>query len=147
MRTAAGCTFAWRTKPSTSGRRPPWTAICAWIGFATACAEAGIVFIGPSPEAIRLLGSKTAARILAKQAGAPVVPGSEEPATNVEQARKLAREIGYPVLLKAAAGGGGKGMRRVDAEDELESAIRDAASEAERAFQNGAVYLEKFIEK
>jgi acetyl-CoA carboxylase, biotin carboxylase subunit len=116
-------------------------------GFAAACGEAGIVFIGPSPEAIRLLGSKTAARILAKQAGAPVVPGSEEPATNVEHARKLAREIGYPVLLKAAAGGGGKGMRRVDAENELESAIRDAASEAERAFQNGAVYLEKFIEK
>ena len=116
-------------------------------GFAAACAEAGIVFIGPSAEAIRLLGSKTAARILAKQAGAPVVPGSEEPATNVEQARKLAREIGYPVLLKAAAGGGGKGMRRVNQESELDSAIRDAASEAERAFQNGEVYIEKLIEK
>jgi acetyl-CoA carboxylase biotin carboxylase subunit len=116
-------------------------------GFAEACAAAGIVFIGPSAEAIRLLGSKTAARILAKQAGAPVVPGSEEPATNVEQARKLAREIGYPVLLKAAAGGGGKGMRRVNQESELDSAIRDASSEAERAFQNGEVYIEKLIEK
>jgi acetyl-CoA carboxylase, biotin carboxylase subunit len=116
-------------------------------GFAAACAEAGIVFIGPSAEAIRLLGSKTAARIIAKQAGAPVVPGSEDPATNVERARKLAREIGYPVLLKAAAGGGGKGMRRVNQESELESAIRDAASEAERAFQNGEVYVEKLIEK
>jgi acetyl-CoA carboxylase, biotin carboxylase subunit len=116
-------------------------------GFAAACAEAGIVFIGPSAEAIRLLGSKTAARILAKQAGAPVVPGSEEPTTNVEQARKLARDIGYPVLLKAAAGGGGKGMRRVNQESELDSAIRDAASEAERAFQNGEVYIEKMIEK
>src|SRR5580693_5728221 len=116
-------------------------------GFAEACAAAGIVFIGPSPEAIRLLGSKTAARIIAKQAGAPVVPGSEEPATNVEQARKLAREIGYPVLLKAAAGGGGKGMRRVNQESELDSAIRDASSEAERAFQNGEVYIEKLIEK
>ena len=116
-------------------------------GFAAACAQAGIVFIGPSAEAIRLLGSKTAARILAKQAGAPVVPGSEEPATNVEQARKLASEIGYPVLLKAAAGGGGKGMRRVNQESELDSAIRDAASEAERAFQNGEVYIEKMIEK
>jgi acetyl-CoA carboxylase biotin carboxylase subunit len=115
--------------------------------FAAACAAAGIVFIGPSAEAIRLLGSKTAARILAKQAGAPVVPGSEEPATNVEQARKLAREIGYPVLLKAAAGGGGKGMRRVNEESELDSAIRDAASEAERAFQNSEVYIEKLIEK
>src|SRR5277367_2896971 len=116
-------------------------------GFAEACTQAGIVFIGPSAEAIRLLGSKTAARILAKQAGAPVVPGSEEPATNVEQARKLAHEIGYPVLLKAAAGGGGKGMRRVNQESELDSAIRDAASEAERAFQNGEVYIEKMIEK
>lgn len=116
-------------------------------GFAEACAAAGIVFIGPSAEAIRLLGSKTAARILAKQAGAPVVPGSEEPATNVDQARKLAREIGYPVLLKAAAGGGGKGMRRVNQEGELHSAIRDASSEAERAFQNGEVYIEKLIEK
>ena len=116
-------------------------------GFAAACAEAGIVFIGPRAEAIQLLGSKTAARILAKQAGAPVVPGSEEPASNVEQGRKLAREIGYPVLLKAAAGGGGKGMRRVDAESELDSAIRDASSEAERAFHNGEVFIEKLIEK
>src|SRR5271170_4963084 len=116
-------------------------------GFAAACAEAGIVFIGPSPAAIRLLGSKTAARTLAKQAGAPVVPGSEDAATNIDHARALAREIGYPVLLKAAAGGGGKGMRRVDVESELESAIRDASSEAERAFQNGEVYLEKVIEK
>ncbi len=116
-------------------------------GFAAACAEVGIAFIGPSAAAIRLLGSKTAARILAKQAGAPVVPGSEEPATNIEQARKLARDIGYPVLIKAAAGGGGKGMRRVNQESELDSAIRDAASEAERAFQNGEVYLEQMIEK
>src|SRR5271170_3656861 len=115
--------------------------------FAAACAEAGIVFIGPSPNSIRRLGSKTAARILAKQAGAPVVPGSEEAATNIERARALARQIGYPVLLKASAGGGGKGMRRVDEESELESAIRDASSEAERAFQNGEVYIEKLVEK
>jgi acetyl-CoA carboxylase, biotin carboxylase subunit len=116
-------------------------------GFAAACAQAGVVFIGPSAESIRRLGSKTAARILAKKAGAPVVPGSEEAAANIDRARALARDIGYPVLLKAAAGGGGKGMRRVNAESELESAIREAASEAERAFQNGEVYLEKVIEK
>jgi acetyl-CoA carboxylase biotin carboxylase subunit len=115
--------------------------------FAAACADAGLVFIGPSPESIRRLGSKTAARTLAKKAGAPVVPGSEEPATQIDRARAVAREIGYPVLLKAAAGGGGKGMRRVDAESQLESAIRDASSEAERAFQNGEVYIEKAIEK
>ncbi|MGP0072715.1 MAG: acetyl/propionyl/methylcrotonyl-CoA carboxylase subunit alpha [Bryobacteraceae bacterium] len=116
-------------------------------GFATACVDAGIVFIGPSAESIRLLGSKTAARVLAKKAGAPVVPGSEDPATNIKHARALAREIGYPVLLKAAAGGGGKGVRRVDAEGELESAIRDASSEAERAFHNGEIYIEKLILK
>jgi acetyl-CoA carboxylase, biotin carboxylase subunit len=115
--------------------------------FAAACARDGVVFIGPSAEAIRRLGSKTAARILAKQVGAPVVPGSEEPASELGHARTLAREIGYPVLLKAAAGGGGKGMRRVDHEADLESAIRDASSEAERAFQNGEIYIEKFIEK
>jgi acetyl-CoA carboxylase biotin carboxylase subunit len=115
--------------------------------FADRCAREGLVFVGPSAESIRRLGSKTAARILAKQAGAPVVPGSEEPAAEVEHARALAREIGYPVLLKAAAGGGGKGMRRVNAESELESAVRDASSEAERAFQNGEIYIEKVIEK
>ena len=115
--------------------------------FAAACAREGMVFIGPSAESIRRLGSKTAARILAKQVGAPVVPGSEEPASELGHAQALAREIGYPVLLKAVAGGGGKGMRRVDHEADLESAIRDATSEAERAFQNGEIYIEKFIEK
>ena len=115
--------------------------------FAQACEAAGLVFVGPPEDAIRRLGSKTAARILAKQAGVPVVPGSEEPATNIEQARALARTLGYPVLLKAAAGGGGKGMRRVDRESDLESAIRDASSEAERAFHNSEVYIEKVIEQ
>jgi acetyl-CoA carboxylase biotin carboxylase subunit len=115
--------------------------------FAVACAEAGMVFVGPSADSIRRLGSKTAARILAKQAGAPVVPGSEEPAANIDHARKIARQIGYPVLLKAAAGGGGKGVRRVNAEDELEAAIRDASSEAERAFHNSEIYIEKLILK
>jgi acetyl-CoA carboxylase biotin carboxylase subunit len=115
--------------------------------FASACEAAGIVFIGPSAESIRRLGSKTAARILAKQVNVPVVPGSEEPATHFEHARDLARQLGYPVLLKAAAGGGGKGMRRVDAESELEAAIRDATSEAEHAFRSGEVYIEKVIDK
>ncbi len=114
--------------------------------FAAACEAAGFIFIGPSPETIRRLGSKTAARMLAKQVFVPVVPGSEEPATNIDQARRLTRELGYPVLLKASAGGGGKGMRRVDAETELEAAIRDASSEAERAFHNGEVYIEKLID-
>jgi acetyl-CoA carboxylase biotin carboxylase subunit len=115
--------------------------------FAAACEGAGIVFIGPSADSIRRLGSKTAARTLAKQMNVPVVPGSEEPATHLEHARELARQIGYPVLLKAAAGGGGKGMRRVDAESELEAAIRDASSEAERSFKSSEVYIEKVIEQ
>ena len=116
-------------------------------GFAEACETAGITFIGPSAEAIRSMGSKTAARKMAISIGAPVVPGTEEPVDDPGHAREIARGIGYPVLLKAAAGGGGKGMRRVDSEAELEGALRDAASEAERAFSNSAVYIEKLVDR
>jgi len=115
--------------------------------FADACEASGIVFIGPTPDSIRRLGSKTAARILAKEAHVPTVPGSEEPAKDIEAARRLARELVYPVLLKASAGGGGKGMRRVDEESELEAAIREASSEAERSFRNSEIYIEKLIDK
>jgi len=113
--------------------------------FAQACADAGIVFIGPSPEAIRKMGSKTSARQLAIAAGAPVVPGTERALATIEEAHITAREVGYPVLLKAAAGGGGKGMRRVDHEDHLEAALRDARSEAARAFGSDEVYIEKLV--
>lgn len=113
--------------------------------FAEACEAAGIVFIGPPAQAIRMMGSKTAARKVAIGVGAPVVPGTEEAVATGAEAREIARQIGYPVLLKAAAGGGGKGMRRVDSEGELEAALRDAASEAERAFKSSEVYLEKFV--
>ncbi|HEX4750725.1 MAG TPA: biotin carboxylase N-terminal domain-containing protein, partial [Bryobacteraceae bacterium] len=115
--------------------------------FARACAEAGIKFIGPGWQAIEQMGSKTAARRLAIQVGAPVVPGTEQGIRDYSEARNTAMEIGYPVLLKAAAGGGGKGMRRVDNERELESAIRGASSEAERAFGSGEIYIEKYVEK
>jgi acetyl-CoA carboxylase biotin carboxylase subunit len=113
--------------------------------FAEACETAGIVFIGPSAAAIRQMGSKTAARKLAIAAGAPVVPGTESAIDNLANAKETADRLGYPVLLKASAGGGGKGMRRVDREADLEAAIRDASSEALRAFQNGEVYLEKLV--
>ncbi len=113
--------------------------------FAAACEAAGFVFIGPSAESIRRVGSKTSARKLAIEAGAPVVPGSQEALDDGHRAREIAREIGYPVMLKAAAGGGGKGMRRVDREEDLESAIRDAASEAERSFRSREIYMEKLI--
>jgi acetyl-CoA carboxylase, biotin carboxylase subunit len=115
--------------------------------FAAACESAGIVFIGPPAAAMHAVGSKTRARRLAIEAGAPVVPGTEAALESAAQARMVARELGYPVLLKASAGGGGKGMRRVDGEQDLDSALRDAASEAERAFADSEVYLEKLIER
>jgi acetyl-CoA carboxylase biotin carboxylase subunit len=115
--------------------------------FAAACESAGIVFIGPSPDAMRKMGSKTAARELARAAGVPVVPGMDHGARDANEASAFARECGYPVLLKAVAGGGGKGMRRVDRDEHLAAAFRDAASEAERAFGDAAVYVEKLIEQ
>ncbi len=115
--------------------------------FAAACEQAGFVFIGPCSAAIRALGSKTAARQLARSAGAPVVPGTETPLASAAEAREAAAGFGYPVFLKAALGGGGKGLRRVDCESELESAFRQASSEAERSFRSGAVYIEKLIER
>jgi acetyl-CoA carboxylase, biotin carboxylase subunit len=113
--------------------------------FAEACEAAGITFIGPPAAAIRAMGSKTAARKVAIAAGAPVVPGTESALETFNDARKVAAQLGYPVLLKAAAGGGGKGMRRVDREADLEAALRDASSEALRSFKNGEVYLEKLV--
>ena len=113
--------------------------------FAEACGQAGIKFIGPTPAAIRALGSKTAARELAEKAGVPLAPGTKKALESAEEAQTLAAEIGYPVLLKAAAGGGGKGMRRVDRHEDLPAALRDAASEAERSFKSSEVYLEKLV--
>jgi len=115
--------------------------------FARSCGDAGIRFIGPAWKAIEQMGSKTAARRIAIAAGAPVVPGTEHGIRDYDEARRNASEIGYPVLLKAAAGGGGKGMRRVANESELQAAMREAASEAERAFGSGEIYLEKLIER
>ena len=114
--------------------------------FAEECERAGIKFIGPSAASIRALGSKIDGRRIALEVGAPIVPGTNAPAESYQHARAIANEIGYPVLLKAVAGGGGKGMRRVNSEAELESAIRDARSEAERAFRSGEVYVEKVVE-
>jgi acetyl-CoA carboxylase biotin carboxylase subunit len=113
--------------------------------FAEACTAAGLVFIGPPADAIRKMGSKLAARQIAIAAGAPVVPGSPASLRSIEEARTAAAALGYPVLLKASAGGGGKGMRRVDQESGLEAAWRDAASESARAFGNDEIYLEKLL--
>ena len=115
--------------------------------FADACDSAGLVFIGPSGASIRRLGTKTSGRDVAMQAGVPIVPGLLKRIEALDEAETLAREIGYPIMLKAAAGGGGKGMRRVDGPADLAAAFRDASSEAERSFRNADFYLEKFIER
>ena len=115
--------------------------------FARACAENKFTFIGPSPEAMERLGSKTSARQLALRAGVPMVPGVQDPIERVEDAERMARKLGYPVLLKAVAGGGGKGMRLVGKEAELADAWRDARSEALNAFGDARVYLEKYLER
>lgn len=108
--------------------------------FAQACEDAGFTFIGPSARSIALMGSKTEARRVAQSGGAPIVPGSD---ANVIE---FARQAGFPVMLKAVAGGGGKGMRRVDRIEEMQSALEAASSEAERAFGDARIYVEKLIE-
>jgi acetyl-CoA carboxylase biotin carboxylase subunit len=113
--------------------------------FARAVRDAGLVFIGPPPEAIAAMGSKTAARQLAIGANVPVVPGTVEPLHDADEARRIAEDFGYPVLLKAAAGGGGKGMRVVRESNELSAALEAARREAKNAFGDDAVYVEKYI--
>ena len=115
--------------------------------FAEICRACGITFIGPAPEAIRLMGDKAQARAMAKQAGAPVVPGSEGPLEGVDEAQALADTIGYPVVVKAAAGGGGRGMRIVRARDMLAQAFATCQAEAAQAFGSSELYLEKFVEE
>ena len=114
--------------------------------FAEIAQECGLTFIGPSAEAIRLMGNKAAARSAVAEAGCPVLPGSEGALTNVEQARLVAGEIGYPVILKASAGGGGRGMRLAWNDDELTNAYAMAWNEAEKAFGDPTLYLEKFVQ-
>jgi acetyl-CoA carboxylase, biotin carboxylase subunit len=113
--------------------------------FARAVRDAGLVFIGPPAEAIAAMGSKTAARQLATAANVPIVPGTTEPLRDAAEAREIAERFGYPVLLKAAAGGGGKGMRVVREASELESSLETAKREARNAFGDDAVYVEKYI--
>src|SRR5713226_7842890 len=115
--------------------------------FAQACTEAGLVFIGPPAQAIRAMGDKTEARRRMQAAGVPVVPGTTAPLRDPVEARREAKRIGYPVLLKAVAGGGGKGMRLVGAEPEVEGAFQAARREALKAFGDGSIYLEKYLER
>src|SRR5882672_9947234 len=113
--------------------------------FARACAGAGIKFIGPTGDAMEVMGSKTGARRAMEKAGIPFVPGSLRGLESAEEAEQVAEKIGYPVMLKAASGGGGKGMRLVHAQSELRSALEGAKSEAARSFGDDEVYIEKAI--
>jgi acetyl-CoA carboxylase biotin carboxylase subunit len=117
------------------------------IEFAQICGECGIHFVGPSVDAMKLLSDKVAARAAAQRAGVPVVPGSEGTMDSVEEALKLADKIGYPVIVKAVAGGGGRGMRVAHNDMSLRNGYSAAQAEAQAAFGNGTVYLEKFIEE
>ena len=115
--------------------------------FARACAKAGIVFIGPTPETIAALGDKLMARKAALAAGVPVVPGSPGPVDSRDQVKQFAQEIGYPLMLKAAAGGGGKGMRVVRSDAELDTAWDLTRGEAKAAFGDERVFVERYIER
>jgi acetyl-CoA carboxylase biotin carboxylase subunit len=115
--------------------------------FPRACTEAGLTFIGPSAESMEALGEKTAGRQLARRSDVPTVPGTNDPMEKLEEAQAMAQSMGYPVMLKAVAGGGGKGMRLVTEDAGFAAAFRDAGSEASNAFGDRRLYLEKYLEK
>jgi acetyl-CoA/propionyl-CoA carboxylase, biotin carboxylase, biotin carboxyl carrier protein len=114
--------------------------------FAEACEKAKITWVGPPPKAIEAMGSKTRSRELMQKAGVPIVPGTTEPAKDIDEARKQAQEIGYPIACKAAGGGGGKGFRVAESEDKLEEAFEGASREGEKFFSDPRVYLERYME-
>ena len=127
------------------GIHPGYGFLSENADFSDACAKAGLTFIGPSGEAIRKAGSKSAARDLMKAAGVPVTPGSDGPVSSAEEALAAAEAVGWPVLLKASAGGGGRGIRRCDGPDELPAACAEAKAEAAACFGNDEMYLEKLV--
>src|SRR3989338_6786609 len=115
--------------------------------FAEVCDSCQIKFIGPNPQAIRTMGDKMAAREMMRKVGVPIMPGTQEAVKSKEDALRIAKKIGYPVIIKAAAGGGGRGMRVCHNEIRLLSSLPTAQREAESAFGNGSVYIEKYLEK
>ena len=132
-------------KLGVDGIHPGYGFLSENAGFAEAVEENGIIFIGPRPDAIRIMGSKLAAKEAVKKYDIPMVPGIDEAITDPEAAARIAKEIGYPILIKASAGGGGKGMRVVHKESDLKEQMQRAISEATSAFGDGAVFIEKYI--
>ncbi|HEX9986512.1 MAG TPA: acetyl-CoA carboxylase biotin carboxylase subunit [Thermoanaerobaculia bacterium] len=132
-------------KTGATAIHPGYGFLAENAGFARACHDAGILFIGPSPESIDAMGSKTESRQRMKAAGVPVVPGLTEAVKSFAEIAAFARESGFPIMIKAAAGGGGKGMRLVEREEDLEQAYERVTSEATSFFGDGSVYAEKFI--
>jgi acetyl-CoA carboxylase biotin carboxylase subunit len=128
-----------------SALHPGWGFLAENARFASLCAQHGIAFVGPRPALMELMGAKTPAKRAMRAAGLALIPGSAEPLATVEEAVTCAREIGYPVLVKADSGGGGRGMRRCADEAELRAAFPAARAEAEAAFGDGAVYLERYL--
>jgi len=126
---------------------PGYGFLAERAAFAEAVERAGLIFVGPSSAAIRAMGDKTEARRRMKEAGVPIVPGASAPIDDIGPALELAREVGYPVMVKATAGGGGKGMRIVETPDQLAGALETAASEALKSFGDAGVYLEKLIQR
>ncbi len=114
--------------------------------FARYCEKRGIIFIGPKAQHIELFGDKIKSKKAMREAGVPVLPGTDEPITDLEEAKKVAKKIGFPVIIKAAYGGGGRGMRVVKKENEFEELFKSATAEAEKFFGNGAVFIEKYVE-
>ncbi|MEZ5344138.1 MAG: acetyl-CoA carboxylase biotin carboxylase subunit [Pyrinomonadaceae bacterium] len=115
--------------------------------FATICEDCNIKFIGPKPDIIKRMGDKVEARRTMEAAGVPILPGSPDPISDAEEAKQIAKEIGFPLIVKAAAGGGGRGMRIVREESELASQLETAQTEAKAAFGDGSVYIERYIER
>src|SRR5437763_2731845 len=132
-------------KTGADAIHPGYGFLAENASFARACRDAGIAFIGPSPESIEAMGSKTESRQRMKAAGVPVVPGLTEAVKSFDEIAEFAKSAGYPIMIKASAGGGGKGLRLVDREGDLRSAYDRVTSEAESFFGDGSVYAEKFV--
>src|SRR5688572_27827769 len=132
---------------NADGIHPGYGFLAENARFAEICGEHNIKFIGPTPEQIRSMGDKMTAKETMIKAGVPVVPGGESLLESLDEAKSLAKEVGYPVILKATAGGGGKGMRVVWQEDEMEKAYNNAKTEAAASFKNDGIYMEKFVEE